>query len=392
MRLLTLILLISVMAGCTGGTVIFAPTPAPPDVSPLRYEHPAGVFSLVVPRNWSVFPQNLTTVAAVAFAPPGEDEPLVLVSVINTGQELNAQQMGEMMLQYQTQIRADLPHYKEQDRQAQGDGSWRLTGLRNSVEGQTQQINTFVQRTGTLLSVIEVIVPVDTARRTEIQSIINTFQVNAAAELPVAELSALGTGARASLEILNVSAWTTPGGVFYITGEVANRGTQSLANVPVTGRLYSADHAGLAEAIDLVMGHALPAGGFAPFSLRFGQGQPADAVRYTLQLGGEEWQPSDAAEIISGEALSWTDETSTNQNGQLLVGGVVTNIGTRAVRDGRAIVTLFDAEQYVIAAGFAELDRPLLPPGESANYLILVPDLGGTAASYLVNIQGFPAE
>ena len=72
-----LILLTLFLTGCGSGAVVFAPTPPPPDLSPLRYEHPSGAFSVVVPRNWPVFTQHATTLAAASFSPPDSGDPLL---------------------------------------------------------------------------------------------------------------------------------------------------------------------------------------------------------------------------------------------------------------------------------------------------------------------------
>ncbi len=60
-------------------------------------------------------------------------------------------------------------------------------------------------------------------------------------------------------------------GVFFITGEVANYGGAPVANVPVQAVLSTDEQMGASEALDVVMGYAIPPGGFAPFSLRFGE-------------------------------------------------------------------------------------------------------------------------
>jgi hypothetical protein len=57
-------------------------------------------------------------------------------------------------------------------------------------------------------------------------------------------------------------------------------------------------------------------------------------------------------------------------------------------------VTVFNADQQVIAAGFTDIIPEELPPGDSVPYQILVPESGGTPVNYIVNVQGLgkPAE
>jgi len=136
-----MLLLIMVLAvGCRGGAVVFAPTPLPPDLSPLRYEHPSGAFSVVVPRHWPIFTQNATTLAAASFAPPHSDQPLLKFAVANLGDPLDGIDLGEFIHEYQQAIRTDAGRYKEESRQAMGDGSWRISGLRTTPGGATEQV------------------------------------------------------------------------------------------------------------------------------------------------------------------------------------------------------------------------------------------------------------
>jgi hypothetical protein len=382
-------LLLFVLSACGSGAVMFAPTPLPPDLSPLRYQHPGGAFSLLVPRAWAIYEQNTTNLAAAAFAAPGDDEPLLSVAVVNLGDDrlANTQAFSALINDYQSEIRPDAAHYVEQDRQAMGDGSWRLTGLRTSAGGISQQVNTFIERTGPLLTVMDVTVPEDSAHFTELQMIINTFAINPDTPLEVSDPTTLAFAVRFSLDILHVAHWTTPAGVFFITGEVANTGTVPVSNVPVRAVLSTADDIGVAEAVDTVMGYTILPGGFAPFSLRFGQGQPALTSNYTLTLGNEEWQSGEVAAIYGANEMTWTDESSFTNLNQLLITGTVTNISGQPIRSPLAVATVFDAFGNVIAAGFTAI-TPELAAGAASPFQIVVPEVGSTPANYIVNIQG----
>src|SRR5262245_46398972 len=123
-------LLMLILAGCSGGAVVFAPTQPPPDLSPLLYTHPGGAFTVSLPRNWSVYEQNTTILASAAFAEPGSNESLIRFAVVNLGRPLDSTLLADLLDRYQTVIRPDADHYTEVDRQAMGDGSWRLSGLR----------------------------------------------------------------------------------------------------------------------------------------------------------------------------------------------------------------------------------------------------------------------
>lgn len=385
-----LLLMILWLAGCGSGAVMFAPTPLPPDLSPLRYEHPSGVFAVTVPRHWPAFTQHATTLAAASFAPPGSPSPLVTLAVVNLGQQPDSSAFSDLINRYQQEIRADALRYKEESRQAMGDGSWRMTGLLAAPGGETRQINTFIEREGSFVGVVEVTLPDDPALRESLQTIINSFDINPVAELEPADLSVLVSLASSSLDILNVAAWTTPAGVYYITGEVANYSPIPLESVPVRAVLRTADGLPVAEAVDMSMGYAVLPGGFAPFSLRFGQGQPALAATYDIILGSDDWQPQHDIEVFGPDDLGWIDESAFNEEGHLVVSGTVTNIGQRRLRSLRATVTVFDPNQNVIAARFADLPIGELRPNETTSFEFVIPEIGGEPAQYVVNVQALP--
>jgi hypothetical protein len=190
-----------------------------------------------------------------------------------------------------------------------------------------------------------------------------------------------------SLEILHVTTWTTPAGVFFITGEVGNYGSTWAENVPVRAVLNTVDGLPVAEATDTVMGYGIPPGGFAPFSLRFGQGQSAITASYELSLGGADWKPGETQTIYGQETLKWSDDSTVESDGRLLITGTVTNDGGELVRNLRAVVTVFDTTGGVIAAGFADV-TPGLNAGASADFNIVVPEIGGTPVNYIVSVQG----
>ncbi len=379
---------IGCLAGCAGGAVQFAPTAPPPEAVPLTYQHPSGAFSLVLPPNWSVYSQHLSNLATASFAPPHSAEPVLLVAVADLGAPIEASALGELLFQYQTQIRPDAGRYTEQDRQVMGDGSWRLTGVRLQAIGAPLAVNTFIQRSGSLLAIAEVVVPADPTLRAQVQTIINTLAIGPQSDLTPSDMSAFAKMTSSALEVVNVYAWTTPQGVFFITGEVANRGLEAVGDVPVRGTLWSAGDVGLAEALDTVMAYSIGPGEFAPFSLRFGQGQPSDSAYYRVEIGYDNWQPSPSPSVVGAEALSWTDSVGYNQSDQLQIYGIITNVSADTVRDVRAIVTVFDADERVIAAGYTPAQPQVLASGAAANYLLVIPELGGAPAHYIVNVQG----
>lgn len=381
--------LLLVLTACGSGAVMFAPTPPPPDVSPRMYQHPSGAFTLAVPRNWTLYEQNLTTLATASFAPPGATEPLLLVSAINLGRDLDSAAFGAFINQYQAEIRADVNRYTEQARQAMGDGSWRLTGLRTTPGRTTESINTFIERRDGLVGVIEVVLPSDDTLFTQVQMIVNTFALSADSDLQPTRASDLTFAQRSGLDVLHVATWTTPAGVFFITGEVANHGSMTLTDIPVRAVLRTGDDLAVAEATDTVMGYGVAPGGFAPFSLRFGQGQPALTDTFELYLGGDDWEPGPPQPILGADELMWTDDSEFDGQ-RLIISGEVTNISREPARAVQAVVTVFDQQQLVIAAGFTPVAVETLAPGETAPFQLVVSEMGGEPADYIVSVQGRP--
>lgn len=384
--------LILLVSSCSGGAVVFEPTPLPPDFSPVAYTHPSGAFTVLVPPNWSLFAPDDSPIAHVAFSAPDSDLPTVFISVVNLGQEIASSEVSELMSAYQSQVRPDAANYTESERIPYGDGSWQITGLRELTNGSTQTINTFIERNDNFLGVVNVLLPQEAALRSQAQSIVNTYVLHDEADLPAAELSALSAAAPVQLELVNVTTWTTPSGIFYVTGEVANNGMRALTGIPVRTTLLAEDGVVVADASDAVMGYVLQAGSFAPFSLRFGQGRPGNAIDYEVALGGDEWEPAEAFSVVSADGLEWTDNTQYSPDGALFITGTISNTGLEAVRNLRAIATVFDSEGDVIAAAFTEVDTPVLQTGDEADYTILITDRGGLPEQYIVDVQGIPCD
>lgn len=384
LRLLIGIFLAALCAGCEGGAVVFAPTPLPPDTSPLTFQHPGGAFSVSVPREWSVYTQNAAALASAAFTPPGAEQPAVIISVANLG---TAVDMLAFINIYQQSIRPDANRYAEQDRQAMGDGSWRLTGLRQRPDGEIDTVNTFIEQAGTFIAITDITLPSDDpSRLAELETIANTVQIHAAPGLIVAGPEIFASAAYTALQVVNVTTWETASGVFFITGEVANHSGQPAPAPTVRAGLYDAGGQGIIEAVDTTMGYAIRAGGFAPFSLRFGQGQPPNASAYIITIEAADQDAPD----ITGSSLTWTDASSRTPEGHLVVEGTLTNTSDQPARAPLAIITVFDEDGGVIAAGFITTGQESITAGESVSYQVRVPEMGGIPANYILDIQALP--
>lgn len=386
-RTLIFLSLILCLTACSGDAVVFAPTPPPPDLSPLPYMHSGGAFTVIAPRDWSVYETNTPTLAATAFSRPGEADPVMTIAVVNLGETLSDAAFSTLLDRYQTQIRADSDRYAETSRAAMGDGSWRMSGVRALPGGRSQPLNTFIQRSGERLSVIEVALPSDTAEQAQLQRVINSVVISPASPLEATRVETLAEARPASLAVIHVYAWSTDAGVFFITGEVANFGSQTLTELPVRAALRREDGAVVAGAEDVVMGYGILPGGFAPFSLRFGQGQPPESFTFGVEVGSEGAAAS-ARALVSEAQFRTRDESSFDPLGRFIVSGEIEHIGDTPAQQPRVVVTVFDAAQNVIAAGFSDLGVATLAPGERARYEVAIPELGGDPATFSVTVQG----
>ncbi len=385
---LILILTAALLSACGGDAVIYAPTPLPPDISAQAWTHPSGAFSVAVPRHWAVFTQNDAALSSASFSPPNVGAPVLTVSAIRLATPPDPASLDSLAAQIQAAHRPDLRRYTQTAAELTPDGAWRFSGARLNPDGSQTALNTFISANGSLLIVADSIVPSDPALLVEIQRAVNTITVNPESPLPVTELSTLGFVYSAALEVQNVAAWTNSTGVLFVTGEVANHTGQTLETVPVHVSLTNPAGNAVIEAGDYTMGYHLPAGGFAPFSLRFGQGQPSDATGYRVTVGDGAMFPP-ARPIMGAPDLSWTDSSSFAADGSLLISGVLTNNGGQIARDSLGIVTAFDSAGDVIGAWFAPLGIPELAGGASSEYTVRVPELGGGARNYIVEIQAY---
>jgi hypothetical protein len=381
-----ILFLLVILAGCDSGAVVFAPTPLPPDLSPVTVRHPSGAFSIAVPPHWGTYMQNDGAVASMSFSPPGYDIPALTAAVVQLAAD--APDKTQIAADYQTLRRPDLRRYTETARDNLPDGSWRFGGVRTLSDGRQLPLNTFIRVDGAFVSVVETVVPDDTNLRSELERAVNTLSIDPAASLPPAELSALSFVHTSSLEVQNTAAWTNPTGVLFVTGEIANHTTEAIARMPVRVSLLDANQNVLIEASDVAMGYQIAPGGFAPFSLRFGQGQPVDAVGFRVTMGD---QPSGPPErpVVGAPVLQWTDESLFTAEGHLLVTGTVTNTGNQTARDPMALVTVFDGSGDVIGAWYQALAAREIGPGVSVDYEIRVLELGGGARNYIVDIQAY---
>ena len=133
---------------------------------------------------------------------------------------------------------------------------------------------------------------------------------------------------------------------------------------------------------DFIAADVVQPGEFSPFKVLFPDGLPADTVRYELHASAR--YADFAAETFYGATnFNVIDKADFDSNGLLVVSGQVTNNGGQRASLVKVIVTVFDAEQRVVATNTTLVEAQSLTPGETSTFRVQFADLGGSADTYL---------
>src|SRR5262249_24413827 len=150
---------------------------------------------------------------------------------------------------YQAAINGNGAVYNEVARNAQGDGSWRLVGVRQTAIGP-RELNTFLQADKSFLSAIAVdLTDVGDQQLQLLKSVVNTYRVDPSVVLNTSNIQAAeGAGVTESSGVLAFSGlftWTNQQGSFIINGQVTNHAGGPLEAIRVTAILYDAQNKAL---------------------------------------------------------------------------------------------------------------------------------------------------
>lgn len=375
--------LILFLTACQSGAVIFEPTPLPPDQSPLFYHHPSGAFRIAVPQDWALHEQVNAELASVTFTPPNASAPVLTVGVIQLAEYWETL---PLINYYQSNLRPNPDHYEEQDRILMPDNSWRVVGVREATGGSRQPVNTFFQREDDLIAVMEIRLMNDPSRLQELEIASNTLQLFTDHQLIPTVIDRLAFISPADLQVMEVNAWTTAHNVYYVAGSIRNTTANDLYAVPVVVGLIDDQGETVTSAFDDVMGYSLPAGGTAPFSVRFGEGQPDEARRFQVTIG--EGKP--LTRQVNHDALQWAErDIVLTVEGHQLITGEVVNESDMTLYDPQLIVTVFGEDEAIIGTGFVTFHDGALEAGASAPVIMRIQDLGGTPVSTLLTLQAY---
>jgi hypothetical protein len=379
------------LAACDAQPVVLVATPVPADANFRIYQHPTGVFSLRLPPDWAVRDVSRGDALRVEFSPPNNSGLPLLVYVVNTGAVMGTNELLTAMEDYQKVVNGDSAVYTETGRVAQGDGSWRIAGLRRTPIG-TRQLNTFLQANKTYLSALEAdVTDLSEGQLTTLRAILNTFRVNPDAVISVSSLQAAPLdveGAGGALEFSSLYAWTNPQGTFIINGLVKNAALEPMEAIRVTALLFDGSSNVLAEQPEVIAVEMLEPGLTAPFSIRFRGGKPSQTVRYELRGAARYAELTRQTYLNNDQFLQGNVLATYNADGFLTVSGDVVNKTQGLARFVKAIVAVLDEQGRVAATDSVFLSKPDLLPGEAAKFEVVFYELGGSAARFELRIEG----
>jgi hypothetical protein len=390
---LIVLLLCGLLTGCQSGTIVIVATPAAPDAGYHSYRHPSGVFTIRLPASWSVRDVSRDSTLRVEFSPAANSGLPVTVFVVNTGTVLDTTTFLGLIDQYQKTFNGNPAIYTETARNAQGDGSWRIVGVRNTPIGQ-RQLNTFFQADKAFLSVIETDVTNNTPDQlATLRNVINTYRVDtnailltgAVAQNPAAVVANSASG---SMVFGGLLEWSDTTGGWNINGELTNTAPNAVEAVRITALLYDSQNNLLAEQPDVIPGDILAAGATTPFTLRFRNGKPAQTVRYELQVSARNAEYNLSNYIPPEGFIKGNENALYNNQGFLTVSGDVVNSTKQPAKFIRVTVTVYDEQNRVVGAESAFLQKSELLPGEVSKYEVTFYQLAGNANRFVTKVEG----
>jgi hypothetical protein len=384
--------LLALLSACDASPVVVVATPVPIDATFRTYRHPTGVFTLRLPPDWSVRDVSYGDAVRVEFSPPGNTGLPLTIYVINTGAALGTSNLLDAINRYQATINGDPSIYSEVSRNAQGDGSWRLAGVRQTPIGP-RQLNTFLQADKSFLSALEVDITgaTDAALQT-LRAIINTFRVDPTVVIGASNILAPeGMGVNMSSGVLVFSGmyeWTNPQGAFIVNGQVVNESGVPLEGIRITCILYDAQNNALTEQANVIPVEVLENKASAAFSIQFRGGKPTQAVRYELHAAGRNAEYALRVHLGNESFILGNDKAVYSAGGYLTISGDVVNKTQGAAHFVKANVIVYDEQQRVVATDSAFVSKPDLLPGETAHFEVPFYELAGNAVRYQISIEG----
>jgi hypothetical protein len=196
---------------------------------------------------------------------------------------------------------------------------------------------------------------------------------------------------RTVVEFASLNAWTDRNNGFEVAGQIVNNAPLALEFVRITAQLYDAQNRLLTEQDDFVSSDLVLPGEYAPFSIVFSDGLPPGTVRYDLHASAR-YTDFSARTFYGPDNFALTSDANFDESGLLVVSGQVRNEGNLTANLVKVIVTVFDAQQRVIATDTTLVDEQQLAQGDSSTYSVTFVELGGTPNTFLVTAQAIIQE
>jgi hypothetical protein len=385
---------IALLSGCNkqnAEPLIQVATPNAPDAGYISYIHRTGVFSLRIPPGW--IPNNLPDEngVRVEFSNLEGAQSIVrlTVYVVNTGTPLSREAFLQTASSYLPPN--DIAGFQWQQLEPaidQPDGSRRLVGVRYYPTIGARALNIFMQANGRYFSALEAdVTDINENTLATLRTVINTYRVNPDVLIQEGEVAA-GTTATGNLSFEGYSHWSDNDGGFNLTGFVKNNQDVSIEAVRLTGYLFDARGNRLSEESTILTQDVLHPGESAPFRLRFEGGRPSTAVRYELEAAARVADFS-LRTFYGVENFTIPDpNVSYNQNGNLVIQGILSNSGARLVKNVKIIVSILNEQGQVVGTETQFINKDQLLPGEVDSYEIVIYDLGGAPMRYEMTVMG----
>lgn len=393
-RLIWLFLAAFWLVACSDDTakpLIQVATPNAPDAGFITYQHQTGVFSVRIPPGW--IPNDLPDEngVRVEFSTLEGNQSVVrlTVYVVNTGDPLSHEAFLQAANSYLPPD--DLASYDWQPLEApidQPDGSRRVVGVRYYPTIGARALNVFLQANGRYFSALEAdVTDINENSLTTLHTIVNTFRINSDVFIQEGAVVS-GATATGNIGFESYLQWLDSDGGFNITGLVRNNQDVSVEAIRLTGYLFDARGNRLSEESAILTQDVLHPGEVAPFRLRFEGGQPSTAVRYELNAAARAADFS-LRDFYGVENFTIPEpEVNLNEGGGVVIRGVLSNSGSRLVRNVKVIVSLTNEQGQVIGTETQFINKDQLLPGEVDNYEIVVYDLGGAPYRYEMTVMG----
>jgi LysM repeat protein len=188
-----------------------------------------------------------------------------------------------------------------------------------------------------------------------------------------------------ALKVEGLAFYRTPVDTLWCLGEVVNISGRPAEEIQVQVSLHDEQGRLLASGRAFSELQILAAGGRAPFSILF-TAPPSDFAQYqTMVVGGvpsTHQGPRYPDLAITDHWGGWLDESNYQVRGE------VANTGQAEAQQVTLVVTLYDAQDHVVAARTVEIAADLFLSGAVAPFDVTLVPLGDVAR-YEVHVQGW---